>query len=211
MKQQRKSIFFTSDWHIGHKKVLEFDERPFNDVEHMHESLIKRYNASVPEDGVCYHLGDVGMASVDMVRSVITRLNGIKILVLGNHDGNQNRMYNCGFDVVVYGATLYIAGEKLTLSHCPKQGVFREDTSKMHGHTLGENWHKEQKHTKFTVKDEGQFHLHGHIHARDNANGKKVKDGRQWDVGVCGNNYSPVSYNSVESWISKTIKKEKEK
>jgi len=202
----RKPTFFTSDWHIGHSNVLLFDERPFKSIEEMHFKLIKNYNAIVPENGICYHLGDVGMAKGSIIKSVLDKLNGTKVLVLGNHDGNVNRMYNCGFDVVVHGAVLYIGGEEVTMTHCPLRGVFREDTSKMNGRTEGENWHKEHKHTKFSIPNRGQFHLHGHIHARKE-NKKPIKDGRQWDVGVCGNNYRPVHIKAVESWIA-TYKKD---
>lgn len=204
MKQNRKPTFFTSDWHIGHKKCLEFDNRPFDTIEDMHKGLIKRYNANVPEDGICYHLGDVGMASVDLVKSVITKLNGTKVLILGNHDGNVNRMYNCGFDVVLYSADIYIAGQRVSMSHCPLPGIFRENMEGMRNVENSLNWHGEYRHLKFQVKDNGQFHLHGHIHSTPD-NNKITRTNRQWDVSVCGNNYMPVSMSQIESWISKEL------
>jgi len=194
-----KPTFFTSDFHISHENVLKFDQRPFRDLKHMHESLITRYNASVTENGVCYFLGDMGAKTED-IHKVITRLNGIKILVLGNHDKGMNTMYKCGFDVVMHGATIYIQGEKVTLSHCPLADTWREDTS----HTKIPNafWHGHEKNTMFTVKNDGQFHLHGHIHSRaDKPNSVKILD-KQYDVGVAANNYRPVSISEIESWIS---------
>jgi len=203
--KNRKPTFFTSDWHIGHKKVLEFDERPFKDIDHMHECLIKNYNAQVPENGICYHLGDVGMASVETVKSVISKLNGTKVLILGNHDGNPNRMYNCGFDVVVYSAELYIQGKRVTMTHCPLPGIFRENLEGMVNVGDSVNWHGESRHSRFIVKDEGQHHLHGHIHSGPH-NDKITKTDRQWDVGVTGNKYRPVSISMIESWIEKGVK-----
>ena len=47
----RKPTFFSSDWHISHEKAIEYDKRPFKDINHMHEALIARYNATVPENG----------------------------------------------------------------------------------------------------------------------------------------------------------------
>lgn len=205
----RKPVFFTSDMHIGHANSIDFDDRPFQGLHHMHRTLINNYNAIVPENGVCYHLGDVGMSSTDKVKEVISQLNGTKVLVLGNHDKNPNAMYNLGFDVVLYGVTLYIAGEKVTMTHCPLRGVFREDVTGMRGAKEGENWHGEHKQQKFSVEDEGQFHLHGHLHSRgEKLNGKPVKQDRQWDIGVCGNSYRPVSISAVESWIAKTKREE---
>ena len=209
MTQNRKPIFFTSDWHLGHSNSILFDDRPFKTVEEMHRKIIRNFNAIVPEHGICYHLGDVGMANVETTKGVIDQLNGTQILILGNHDGNVNRMYNCGFDAVLYGAILYIAGERVTLTHCPLRGIFREDVTNMRGSVDGENWHKEFKHIMFSTEDVGQFHLHGHIHARGKDNGKLVKDGRQWDVGLPGNNYRPVHISAVESWISKYKQQEK--
>lgn len=209
MKQNRKPTFFTSDFHIGHSKSIEFDNRPFRDLDHMHQVLVNNYNAIVPEDGICYHLGDVGMGDFDSIKKVLDQLNGTKVCVLGNHDGNVNRMYRLGFDVVLYSATLYIAGEKVTLSHCPLRGVFREDVTEMKNNKGDVNWHGESRHDKFSVENEGQFHLHGHLHS-SKEKGKLVKDGKQWDIGVVGNNYRPVSISAVESWISKYKQKENE-
>lgn len=36
----KTKLYFTADYHIGHKNVLEFDNRPFRDLDHMHEALI---------------------------------------------------------------------------------------------------------------------------------------------------------------------------
>jgi calcineurin-like phosphoesterase family protein len=195
-------IFFTSDWHIGHDKAIEYDQRPFKDMNHMCEGLIQRFNATVPENGVTYFLGDMGNRPED-IRKVINRLNGTKVMILGNHDKGMGTMYNCGFDVVLWGATLYIGDVKVTMTHCPLIGVRREDTSKMKNPS--ENWHGESrpKHRQCATTDEGQYHLHGHIHSRkEKAQSVKVLD-RQYDVGVTANNYTPVSLPTITSWIMK--------
>lgn len=199
---KRKVIAFTSDTHYFHEKSIEFDKRPFRDLEHMHRVLINNYNAQIPPDGVCYFLGDVGMGNKQELKKVISQLNGVKILVSGNHDGGANAMYDIGFDVVLNSATLYIAGERVTLSHCPLRGVFREDTTGMRNSDGTENWHGEKRHLQYSVQDEGQFHLSGHIHSSPH-NGKKRTDGRQMDVGVVNNEYRPVNISAIESWISR--------
>lgn len=200
--KDRKSTFFTSDWHIGHAKSLEFDSRPFSSLDHMHRVLINNFNASVSSDAITYFLGDVGLCSGTTIKDVISKLNGTKVLVLGNHDKSHNSMYNAGFDVVLNAATLYISNQKVTMSHCPLLGVYREDTTEMRGAIPGANWHGEHKQQQFSVSDEGQFHLHGHIHSPNGGKSQKIL-GRQYDVGVVGNNYRPVSISEIESWISK--------
>ena len=202
MSKDRKGQFFTSDWHVGHANVLVFDNRPFKDLNHMHEVLVNNYNATVTQDDVCYFLGDMGLGNSDALKNVISRLNGTKVLVLGNHDKGVNSMYNIGFDVVINSASLVVAGKQVTMSHCPLRGIQREDVSQMRGSKPFESWHGESRHDNYSLPDWGQYHLHGHIHSTPN-NGKPRSTNRQWDVGVAANNYRPVAIKVIESWVSK--------
>lgn len=169
----------------------------------MHRVLINNYNASVPVNGICYFLGDMGLTDKDTLKEIISKLNGTKILILGNHDKKHNAMYNIGFDAVLNGAMLFIAGEKVTLSHCPLKGLFREDATKMKGYKEGDNWHGETKHKEYSFQNEDQFHLHGHCHASPE---HKIL-GKQYDVGVRANHYRPVSISEIESFIALYQKK----
>jgi len=203
MNPKRKSIFFTSDWHISSGKSIEFDKRPFTDVRHMHQVLINNYNSVVPKNGICYFLGDIGVGDVETTKKVIDQLNGIKVLILGNHDKGMNRMYDAGFNVVIHGATLKIAGATVTLSHYPLAGVFRENTSGMKGCMGKEHWHGEMKYKEITFPDRGQLHICGHIHSPNK--GRSIKSlGRQLDIGVVSNKYTPVHISKIESWAAKT-------
>lgn len=195
---KRKSIFFTSDWHLGHENSIKFDNRPFKNLNHMHEVLINNYNNTVPKDGVCYFLGDLGLTKTDIIKEVISKLNGTKIVILGNHDKGVNSVYSMGFSNVVYGIKMFIANKEVTMSHCPLLGLFREDTTGMKGSKEGENWHGETKHSKFSFTNFGQFHLHGHTHKKPNERTLL----KQFDVGVVANNYTPVNISLIESWIS---------
>lgn len=196
-----KNTFFTSDLHIGHTNSLKFDNRPFKDLQDMHRVLVNNYNSCVSENDICYFLGDVGVTNNTTLNSIVSKLNGTKVLILGNHDKGVNSMYSVGFDAVLYSATLYIANERVTMSHCPLPGIPREITTGMRGATLGENWHGESRHKQYSVPNEGQFHLHGHIHSPNNGKSQKILD-KQYDVGVPANNYRPVSISTIESWIS---------
>lgn len=210
---ERKPIFFTSDWHIGHANSIIFDSRPFKDLDHMHTVLVNNYNATVPPEGLCYFLGDVGLAKNDLIKSVISRLNGTKVLILGNHDGSHNAMYTAGFDVVLNSASLAIAGEVVTMSHHPLPGIKREEVTGMKGAQPNENYHGELRdNAKFySVPNVGQFHLSGHIHSnpKNPKNGSVPVLGRQMDVGCVAHNYRPVSISHIESWIAKTLNQEK--
>lgn len=199
----RKKIFFTSDLHIGHLNSIKFDNRPFTDLHHMHSVLANNYNSTVPEDGVCYFLGDSGLCKSDELSKFMKRLNGsTKILILGNHDRNTYSMYDQGFDVVLNSAILYIGDKRIGLSHCPLPGIKREDVTGMKGSQPGENWHGEFKNERFMNFDTKiDYLIHGHIHSTKE-NGKPKYTDKQYDVGVANSDYRPVSISEIESWIA---------
>jgi calcineurin-like phosphoesterase family protein len=200
MTKKIKNTFFTSDWHIGHANSILFDKRPFKDLDHMHRVLINNYNSSVKENDIGYFLGDIGF-NREMTRDVVSKLNGTKIMIVGNHDFGYNALYDLGFDLVMHQATIFLGKNRITMSHCPLMGVYRENTLEMKGAIEGSNWHGEHKNQRFSVKDDGQFHLHGHIHSPNGGKSVKILE-RQFDVGVPANNYRPVSLSQIESWIS---------
>lgn len=202
-------IYFSSDWHVGHANCLKFDKRPFKDLDEMHETLVKNFNRYVPKHGITYFLGDMGLCSNGLLKSIVDRLNGTKVLVRGNHDGKMDSMYNAGFDVVIEKAQISIGKEIVTMSHCPLRGVFREDVTGMKNSVEGEMWHGESRHKyKYSFEDFGQFHLSGHIHSRPERKQSRREFHRQYDVGVPANEYCPVSISKIQRWISEVLKKE---
>lgn len=198
------NTFFTSDWHLSHEKSIEFDKRPFKDIDHMHRVLINNYNSTVRSNDICYFLGDIGFNNGDDIREVLKSLNSsTKILILGNHDKKGRQFWTlCGFDAVMNMSAIKIGRELVTMTHCPLRGVWREDVTNMRGAKEGENWHGERKHKHYSIPDFGQYHLHGHIHSGPHSKDKKKILGRQYDVGVVANSYRPVSISQIESWIT---------
>ena len=79
--------FFTSDTHFGHKNIIEYCIRPFSDLEHMHEEIIKRWNSVVHKNDIVFHLGDfVFRGKINDFRD---KLNGTIIWLKGNHDSSS--------------------------------------------------------------------------------------------------------------------------
>lgn len=156
----RRTIWFTSDWHLGHQACLDrfAAKRPFKSLEEMHHTLIKKHNNVVKPDDIVYNLGDILFGTFKIMRDVVTQLNGTQILLLGNHDKGCNKFLDSGFDLVLQNAEIRIQGELVSLSHYPLVNIKRENTG------TEECWHKETKYQHWALEDKGQFHLHGHIH-----------------------------------------------
>ena len=76
-------LWFTADTHFGHTNIIRYCQRPFDDVEHMDESLIANWNAVVKPGDLVWHLGDFSFAEPSRY---LTRLNGTIHLCFGNHD-----------------------------------------------------------------------------------------------------------------------------
>lgn len=79
------ALWWTSDEHYGHANIIRFCGRPFRDVDHMREELIRRHNERVGSDDLVRHVGDFSMNPA-AVASLLRRLNGHHVLVVGNHD-----------------------------------------------------------------------------------------------------------------------------
>lgn len=92
----------SSDHHFGHSKIIEYCNRPFHNVHEMDEEMIARWNAVVKPEDTIYHLGDFAFfkGGPDVLKDITRRLNGYKIMVMGNHDKRKGIMEEGGFDEV---------------------------------------------------------------------------------------------------------------
>ena len=108
-----KQIFMTSDLHMGHDKIRGYCNRPFKTVEEMDETIINNFNAKVKQDDTVYLLGDVSFQP----DRYIDKLNGYKILVMGNHD---HKKYNELYDEVYEACYFMKIGKYMCeLNHYP--------------------------------------------------------------------------------------------
>jgi len=123
--------FFTSDHHFGHKNIIKYCNRPFDSVEDMNHGLMSLWNETVtPEDNV-YVIGDVFLCKTKLIRETINKLNGKKILIMGNHDKSPNVMKTL-FDEVYYKYNYNLPdGTPVVLQHHPNE---ERDYLQIHGH-----------------------------------------------------------------------------
>lgn len=122
----------TSDTHFYHERILEYCQRPFDSVEEMNEAIIKNWNEVVARDDIIYVLGDFCFGNKEMLKNVVSRLNGRKILILGNHDRLTKGAYlDAGFETVTKCPMIIDAD--FILSHQPLQGDLGRFYN-IHGH-----------------------------------------------------------------------------
>ena len=85
-------IWFTSDPHYFHKNVIRLCNRPFENLHVMHEHMIQEWNKRVKPNEKVYVLGDFAFSGWTLTKKILDRLNGHKILILGNHDLAAHKM-----------------------------------------------------------------------------------------------------------------------
>jgi calcineurin-like phosphoesterase family protein len=133
--------YFTSDLHFGHDKIIDYCERPFRDLAHMHEQLICRWNDTVrPEDEV-FVLGDVALYfRRPELECILVELHGTKHLRKGNHDHRDTYKARGWASVEDYSVICFSNGWKVNLIHDPRRLHLHDPMANglvLHGHHHG--------------------------------------------------------------------------
>ena len=167
-------IFYTSDLHFGHKNVLGFDKRPFNDIYEMDRVMIDLWNARVQKDDTVYILGDFCYHSEYTPDWYLSQLKGHKILIKGNHDKaivNDPKALSY-FDAVEKMLHLKDGERHIFMCHFP--------IAEWNG------YHR------------GTWHIYGHIHSRrdDTFEFMKARE-RALNAGCMINHYMPATFDEL--------------
>lgn len=133
-------VFIVSDTHFFHKNIIQYENRPFANVDEMNSEMIRRWNSVVGKDDKVLHLGDVSFAGKDATRSILNSLNGTKKLIMGNHDRARSRTWwlDAGFDEVSEEPILYKGF--FILSHEPVYVNEHMPYANVHGHIHGQKY-----------------------------------------------------------------------
>lgn len=180
------NIFLISDTHFGQEnswKKFKLEDgvtplRPFSSTEEMDETMIANWNSVVRPNDKVYHLGDVAMCNKTKLRSIFSRLNGIKVLIKGNHDEDNLSFYAELFKDIRASHLL----DKLILTHIPIHAAsLLRWRGNIHGHLHS-----------YTVKAPGFVNSQGMIMYHDN-----VDDLRYECVSVERINFTPVPFETI--------------
>lgn len=167
--------WFTSDIHFRHKNILRLCGRPFSDIDETDEAVIANFNSVVKPDDMLYILGDVNFKG--NADDLIPRLNGRKVLIVGNHDKD-------------YDPALFEEIHQLHEVNVPVRG--RHFRFVLCHYPFAE-WNGFYK---------GAIHLHGHQHNKPVYN-EEMRSQKllRYDVGVDANGFYPVSAEQIVSFF----------
>lgn len=180
-------LWFTSDTHWFHQKIIEFCNRSFVSVEEMNEKLIENWNSVVNPTDTVFHLGDFCFGGSQAWNSVLDRLNGNILLIKGNHDEkNLKQGFMMKFKWIGYQLHLLIENRFIYLNHFPflcYEGMYRDFDNSV-----------------FALS--GHTHLSPHsISGKDINRMQSMMSWNQYDVGVDANNFKPVSFKEITEKI----------
>jgi calcineurin-like phosphoesterase family protein len=106
-------VRFIADLHLSHANMA--TRRGFSTIEEHDEYIIAKWNSVVNKRDITYILGDVTMEK-SAPYHLLDRLNGLKHVVMGNHDRRQDVKKLLEHVESVAGMVSY---KGIILTHCP--------------------------------------------------------------------------------------------
>lgn len=137
------NTFITSDIHLSHPNIIKFCPKTrghYKSVSEMNEDIILRWNAEVTSEDTVFILGDVSFADATTTVSILSRLNGKKILIVGNHDKKllKDQRFRAQFEKIYDYYEENMLGLKVVMFHYPI--------------------------VEYNQQHRGAVHFHGHLH-----------------------------------------------
>ena len=172
-----RDLYFTSDTHFGHGNILKFQShnRVFDSIDEMDESLIERWNNKVKPKDVVIHGGEVSWHKPYKVAEILSRLNGQKYLIKGNHDSSAIFEF---FEAYTDYAEVKLGNQNICVFHFPIL-----------------EWNR---------RHHGMWHLHGHTHGRNLFQEIGFVPGKMLDIGIDNHpNLEPFSIEEIKERMDK--------
>jgi len=167
--------YFSSDFHLGHKNVLRFDNRPFDSIGHHDDAIIHNVNETMDSNDSLFFLGDFTMSrSKNVILAYFRRFRqDINIhLIYGNHDDVLQKLAP-----QLIEERLILSARDANYIRCNRQKIYIS-------HYSCRTWRSAQH---------GAWHLYGHSHGKL----ESQPYGRSMDVAIHLHNYKPLSFDQV--------------
>ncbi len=113
--------YYISDLHFYHENIINIDGRTFSDALEMNNYMIEKWNSKVRDNDEVFVLGDLSLGSGEETNCILDRLNGIKYLIVGNHDKylNDKSFNRTNFKWIKSYYELRDGDYRVVLSHYP--------------------------------------------------------------------------------------------
>jgi calcineurin-like phosphoesterase family protein len=128
-----RRVWMWSDLHFWHKNIIKFSERPYDNLEQMHEHLLLNHNDYVDKDDIVIWGGDVGFGGTGVINEMLAEYNGYKILIVGNHDFNGKKLRKLAFDETHLVYTIETPEVSMLFTHYPMYNIPKPWVN-IHGH-----------------------------------------------------------------------------
>lgn len=186
------NTFLIADPHLSHEGVCHFLRadgsklRPWDSSAEMDEAMVANWNGVVGPHDKVYVLGDVVMRPRHL--PILSRLNGRKVLIKGNHDIFKMKLYAQYF----YDIRAYHMLDKCWLSHIPihPESVGRVRVN-VHGHIHDRAVMRYEKHVEYSVAGPGRV--------EPIVREQYEEDPRYYCVSAERINYTPIEWNHLRS------------
>jgi len=185
-----QQVFFMSDPHYNHTNICRGTTkwkdandltRDFPTLSKMNDTIVDNINSKVGQDDILIHLGDHSFGGFEKIREFRYRLHCKNIhLILGNHDhhiaANKDNIQEIFTSVHQYLELQVIKNSGTPLKSVHDFVLFHYPIT---------SWNNMRPEI---------IMLHGHCHLPPHL---RIGKGKTMDVGLDGNNMSPISLNEV--------------
>lgn len=139
------NIWISSDYHFNHDKEFIWKARGFESVEEMNETIVKKNNECVAPEDTLIICGDLMLGGADKLEeglALLNRMNGLKLVVGGNHDTPNRREAYLRAGIPVFDAYAFTyrkyhfyASHYPTLTGNLEKESLKQVTCNLFGHT----------------------------------------------------------------------------
>jgi calcineurin-like phosphoesterase family protein len=162
-----RDIWFTADFHLGHRNIIRYCGRPFRDVGEMDSAILDRLNAAAKERDILYFLGDFCLGGAKNAERYLDGVRCTRIFfVKGNHDRTMRKLQH-RFIWLGDLAEVTVRQQRIVLCHYAMR-----------------TWNQASR---------GSWHLYGHSHGRL----PEDTDSLTMDVGVDFHDFRPWHFDEI--------------
>lgn len=194
---------YSSDWHLGHKRIIELCDRPFASVEEMNEAIIENCNRVVKRHHRLILLGDNVLGSYAENVLLLSRIECENVVLLpGNHDRWSLAYHTQPHNRVKYRAQLQGMGFTVLEDKRPSVwatyllGNVNADPVNISHYPYAGDSQEADRHLDMRPVDNGLPLIHGHVHT------KWRENGRMLNVGVDVWDFTPVPEDTIVDWVA---------